>query len=268
MDTFVCLATEDATSRFATAVSHWPRTRAFFDKVDYTEFQYQFVRLELCWRRVKMSKKPYAFYVRTRPDSVWQAPLTLPTIDSVVVRVREIMLAPGEHVTQQQMSVQCTYAPGRNDGRDPYAAIARQSVIHGSAGRAGGCYLVDDQFAIVPRRHAQAYFIGGGADSTQRYEEASCTSFLHEASCSLLPMVGARLNGTGEFRLTERLQHHCTPVLVYPIPVHRGYREAAEREFAAQQFSRVREDRVCGPLNATRSPWAYNLRQPSFDSLA
>jgi hypothetical protein len=136
---FVCLDSDRRTqadslhpSRFAREAAGWNETRGVFRDASTNQFD----RLQACYERTLPEQ--FALYVRARPDSLWYAPLVVQTLDAVTLRGR-ILFVPSDvvHVPEQALSWRC-------------------SVYRGPL----RCSLVDDQYALVPSRFREAYFLG------------------------------------------------------------------------------------------------------------
>ena len=136
---FVCLDSDRRTqagslhpSRFAREAARWNETRGVFRDASTNQFD----RLQACYERTLPEQ--FALYVRARPDSLWYAPLVVQTLDAVTLRGR-ILFVPSDvvHVPEQALSWRCS--------------------VHRGPLR---CSLVDDQYALVPSRFREAYFLG------------------------------------------------------------------------------------------------------------
>jgi hypothetical protein len=237
VDIHACLGANDESTPLARQLQRLPGASVSFEDFPYTHSRDQFLRLESCWRRAARSKtyhNKYSLYVRLRTDMQWIAPLTLPTLDAVVLRAREIRLAAEEHVTQQQVSIPCDSSFTLSSRKWAKLALRYAST----RAEADHCVAADDQVALVPALFAHAYFSVNPAP-------ALCNRSVSEWRECRLWLTGHSLVYTGEHNLTARLLGHCVPIVVYPLPVALSHRDANHSDPDRASVDVWRSDAKC-----------------------
>ena len=165
-------------------------------------------RLAGCWTHAVASRKMFDLYVYCRPDMLWWDSLQLPSLDSIVLRAREIALAKGEHIFQQQVSIPCrthTIFPGSIKRADEEAVP-------------DDCFIVDDQLALVPGRFAEAFFNASSSSGRSKHCAKGDADTMKGCNAKL-PIAMLPATRSTEKALTDRIQQHCIPTLIYPFNV-------------------------------------------------
>ncbi len=131
-----------------------------FDVVEIPDVRPQFARIKKCYERIEEYRQDsehdqqhYDIIIKTRPDLMWFESIPLPfSTKHVMGRAR---MAPGMKVTRAQLAypLDCGTPEGMKVGC-----------------RDGTCIMVDDQLAVVPRVHQEAYFrfLGVGIPQVQK----------------------------------------------------------------------------------------------------
>ena len=175
---FVCVDRHNTS--FASQALSWAETRAVH--VD-RHAPNQLERLRGCFERTVPEN--FALYVRTRPDAFWYGPLAVTTVDAISIRSRILFVPHGQHtVPEQALSWRC-------------------SVYRGPL----RCSLLDDQFALVPARFREAFFLGKCANPLLSGECAACQR----------PFV---MEVYQEYNVTARMAACELPVRIVASPVH------------------------------------------------
>jgi len=210
---FVCLDSDRFTqagslhpSRFAREAAGWNETRGVFRDASTNQFD----RLQACYERTLPEQ--FALYVRARPDSLWYAPLVVQTLDAVTLRGR-ILFVPSDvvHVPEQALSWRCS--------------------VHRGPLR---CSLVDDQYALVPSRFREAYFLGkceapqsrcpaGARTRAAAIELARAEEKRTGASPLAAPVDPLYFPGMQENVITARLSACRVPVRIASSPQYLRY---------------------------------------------
>lgn len=207
VDTFACFNTTDAA-----LPSWWPNAQHHFEHfTGATRMVVQTERLASCWTHAAASRKMFDLYVYCRPDMLWWDSLQLPSLDSIVLRAREIALAKGEHIFQQQVSIPCrthTIFPGSIKRADEEAVP-------------DDCFIVDDQLALVPGRFAEAFFNASSSSGRSKHCAKGDADTMKGCNAKL-PIAMLPATRSTEKALTDRIQQHCIPTLIYPFNVSLG----------------------------------------------
>lgn len=195
---------------------HAPPVRQAFEADD------QFSRLGKCFAAASMSRRrrhrgsppPPGLYVRTRPDAYWFGAISLPALDVVSLRVRILRVSPGSPAWPDQ-------------GKKPVSLhrfhfASTCDVYRGPT----ECSIVDDQAAVVPQRHAKAYFLGKhgcGAEqkdtSTNSSQSLSCEWRAKGKNGGRVLPGETRGRKWSEAAFTDELRACGVPLLIFPFPV-------------------------------------------------
>ena len=199
---------------------------------------HQWTRAALCFSHAvafeRSSGTRFTHFLRARPDAVWYADIPSLAAARATVAVRALSVHGGAF----------------HKGYLPAAALVGGSCLRDAvcAYRRGACVVADDQFAVVPRVWASAYFGHCHAQrdarlrlnmpseqserdlyyrrwSSNEYCARYCTKCFETLSMSQQLVSGSVLGGTcTEVILTRRLQDLGVPLSVRPFAFVRAQR--------------------------------------------
>ena len=205
VETFACFNTSDAELS-----SWWQNTHHHLELfTGKTRMIVQTARLASCWNHAIRHSTAFDLFIYCRPDLLWWDSIQVPSLDHVVIRAREIKLAAGEQIYQQQISIPC---------KSTRLKAFRGAIERSVEGRAtpDDCFFVDDQLALVPARFAGTFFNG----SLWRGAPKICDLGIKKG-CSL-PILQLATTKSTEQALTERLQQSCIPTMIHAFNVSIG----------------------------------------------
>jgi len=172
----------------------------------------QLARLADCYKHSEMYMRTHeykAHYImRGRPDQIWHLNLSWhPPSPRIHLRARVAVMPATCVLTSDHMSwVRCGSNPSR-------CSLALSASLRGEK-----CVLVDDQFAIMPIRHASKYFVGTGIrDTSSEVHKSIIDANDLILSQAMIISCGSCVNVFKESLLSRRLAKYDVPVEISPF---------------------------------------------------
>jgi hypothetical protein len=222
-----------------------------FVNQEEVEFPYA-RRIARCFSHVKAyeteSNFQFSYIIRGRPDHIWHGDLSLRPlpVGAVSSRARALVSHPPRNLSLDAMSVpSCggAFDVESSSGQNIIAAAQREIVASG----VGACRILDDQFAVIPRKLSEAFvaaamFWPAAAASSSASASADREPLLADSNYSAaVPIAGwdaspriahttcqrvMKLFGLGgsmpESVLTDGMLLHAVPVNVAPFQFRIG----------------------------------------------